>query len=295
MLRFMFRAFILSLVFYGCNPRSPEFGDKDFVADPEHPFALVEKGEIIYSLNIPTDIVSFFEETGTGFDPSVPCPLERIPLYDNPEHIAVLLGVLGVDLSYCTLFERVVESAEYYNNIDLLADKLDLPETILDNSPIHNQSNLENADSLRALIDNIYTEMDAHFKKSGQSSLASLSLLGGWVETMYIGVAIYKDKNILEMGDRILQQKYSLNSLSGLLAIEQESLMIRRYMHSVEKLKDVYNNVDIRYEIEGFEMDSAEQAFHGRVAEINSEPETLEKICRMIVQLRDDILPLVNR
>jgi len=295
MLRFIFRAFILSLVFYGCNPKNPQPGENDFIADPEHPSTLVEKSEVIYSLNIPTDIVSFFEETGTGFDPGVPCPLERVPMYDNPEHIAILLGILGVDLSYCTLFEQVVESAEYYNHIDLLADKLDLPEAILNNSPIHNQSNLEDADSLRTLIDNIYTEMDAHFKKSGQSSLASLSLLGGWVETMYIGVAIYKNKHILEMGDRILQQKYSLNSLSGLLAIEQESLMIRRYMHSVEKLKDIYNDVDIRYEIEGFEMSNTEQAFHGRIAEINSAPETLEKICRMIVQLREDIFPLINR
>ncbi len=295
MLRFVFQAFILSLVLFGCNPQNPQAGENDFIADPDHPSSLVEEGEIIYSLNIPTDIVSFFEETGTGFDPDVTCPLERIPMYENPEHIAILLGVLGVDLSYCTLFERVAESAEYYMHIDLLAEKLDLPEKILGNSPLHNQSNLEDVDSLRNLIDQIYTEMDAHFKKSGQSSLASLSLLGGWVETMYIGVAIFKDKEILEMGDRILQQKYSLNSLSGLLASEQESLMIRRYMHSVEKLKDVYSEVDIRYETEGFEMDSTEQAFHARVAEICYAPEALEKICRMVIQLREDILPLVNR
>jgi hypothetical protein len=295
MLRFAFRAFILSLVLFGCNPQNPQPGENDFIADPDHPSSLIEEGEIIYSLNIPTDIVSFFEETGTGFDPSVTCPLERIPMYENPEHIAILLGVLGVDLSYCTLFERVAESAEYYNHIDLLADKLELPEEILDNSPLHDQSNLDDVDSLRNLIDQIYSEMDAYFKKRGQSSLASLSLLGGWVETMYIGVSIYKDKEILEMGDRILQQKYSLNSLSGLLASEQESLMIRRYMHSVNKLKEVYNEVDIRYETEGFEMDSTEQAFHARVAEISYAPETLEKICRMVIQLREDILPLVNR
>ena len=294
MSRFLFRAFILSLVLYGCNSQTPQTGENDFIVDPDLSFSGAEEGEIIYSLNIPTDIVSFFEETGTGFDPGVPCPLLRVPMYENPEHIALLLGVLGVDLSYCTLFERVAESAEYFNHIDLLADKLELPEDILDNSHIHNQSNLEDVDSLRTLIDQIYTEMDTHFKKNDQSSLASLSLLGGWVETMYIGVSIYIDKGVLEMGDRILQQKYSLNSLSGLLANEQESLMIRRYMHSVNKLKEVYDQVDIRYESDGFQMDSTKLAFHARVAEISYEPETLEKICKMIVQLREDILPLIN-
>ena len=111
MLRFVFRAFIMSLVLYGCNPKNSQPGENDFTADPNHPSSLIDEGKIIYSLNIPTDIVSFFEETGTGFDPDVTCPLERIPMYENPEHIAILLGVLGVDLSYCTLFERLPESA----------------------------------------------------------------------------------------------------------------------------------------------------------------------------------------
>ena len=242
-----------------------------------------------------TGIVSFFEETGTGFDPGITCPLEKIPLYDNPEHIALLLGVLGVDLSYCTLFERVTETAEYYHHIELLAGKLELPREIFEASPGVQRAYLENPDSLKNQIFEIYTEMDMQFRENNQLSLASLSLLGGWLETMYIGVVIYKNKTILEMGDRILQQKYSLNSLSGILANQQESLMVRRYMHTVNKLKEVYDEVDIRYETEGFEMDDNEQVFHASVAEIIYEPESLNEICRIILQLREDILPMVNR
>ncbi|MCK4748456.1 MAG: hypothetical protein KAT15_15500, partial [Bacteroidales bacterium] len=225
----------------------------------------------------------------------ITCPLEKIPLYDNPEHIALLLGVLGVDLSYCTLFERVTETAEYYHHIELLAGKLELPREIFEDSPGEQRAYLENPDSLKNQIFEIYTEMDMQFRENNQLSLASLSLLGGWLETMYIGVVIYKNKTVLEMGDRILQQKYSLNSLSGILANQQESLMVRRYMHTVNKLKEVYDEVDIRYETEGFEMDDNEQVFHASVAEIIYEQESLNEICRIILQLREDILPMVNR
>jgi hypothetical protein len=107
-------------------------------------------------------------------------------------------------------------------------------------------------------------------------------------------VKIYRDKEVLEMGDRILQQKYSLNSLSGILSNQQESLMIRRYMHTVNKLKLVYDQVDIRYETDGFEMDSIQRTFHATRAEITYEPQSLEEICRIILQLRGDILPMVN-
>jgi len=53
--------------------------------------------------------------------------------------------------------------------------------------------------------------------------------------------------------------------------------------------------VDIRYETEGFEMDENEQAFRANVAEIIYEPEQLEEICKLVLQLRQDILPMVLR
>jgi hypothetical protein len=294
MFRYAFKAIILSFLFYGCNPSGSQSVETDFISNAQDLAAFTEKGEIVYALKIPTDIVSFFEKTGTGFDPGITLPLEKIPMYDNPEHMALLLGVLGVDLSYCTLFERVSETSEYYRHIEMLANKLELPAEIFEDSPDQHKSYLENPDSLKNQIYNIYTDMDNHFRENNQLSLASLSLLGGWLETMYIGVKIYRDKEVLEMGDRILQQKYSLNSLSGILSNQQESLMIRRYMHTVNKLKLVYDQVDIRYETDGFEMDSIQRTFHATRAEITYEPQSLEEICRIILQLRGDILPMVN-
>ena len=295
MFRYSLGAVSLCIFMIACNPTGSQSAENEFIAGSDYAEEFSPSAEIVYALKIPTDIVSFFEETGTGYDPYITIPLEKIPLYENPEHLAILLGVLGVDLSYCTLFERIPESAEYYRHIELLADKLDLPREIFEESPGKQRSNLENPDSLKRQIYEIYTEMDDHFKESGQLSLASLSLLGGWLETMYIGVIIYKDKSVLDMGDRILQQKFSLNSLTGIMANQQESLMVRRYMHTVNKLKEVYDQVDIRYETEGFEMDENEQAFHANVAEIIYEPEQLEEICKLVLQLRQDILPMVQR
>ena len=111
---------------------------------------------------------------------------------------------------------------------------------------------------------------------------------------MYIGVKIYKDKNVLEMGDRILQQKYSLTSLMGILSNQQESLIIRRYMHTVNKLKQAYDKVDIQYKPNSFELDSSKRSFHANLAKITYEPENLEEICRIILQLREDMLPMVH-
>ena len=224
------------------------------------------------------------------FNPDLLLPLDRIPFYENTDQIALLIGALGVDLSYCKLFERVHESADCYKHVELLADKLDLPRDIFEKSSSDLEQYINKPDSLTELINQVYSDMDFYFKENDQESLASLSLFGGWLEAMYIGVRIYQDKSILEMGDRILQQKYALTSLAGLLGNYQESLVVRRYMHPLNKLKEAYEQVEIRYLQDGFQMDHEERMFTASIAHIDYEPETLEIICEMIMQIREEII-----
>ena len=188
------------------------------------------------------------------------------------------------------MFEMVLESAEYYKQIELFADKLDLPPEIFEKSSTDLEQYISRPDSLTELIDQVYSDVDRYFKESNQESLAFLSLLGGWLETMYIGVSIYQEHSILEMGDRILQQKYALNNLTGLLANYQESLLVRRYMHPINKLKKAYEDVEIRYSPEGFKMSKDDRTFRATVSEIKYEPETLENICQVITRVRAEII-----
>lgn len=290
MYRYVFWMISMVILFNACNQSNNSSSNGVFNPDQTGSSISADAFEVIYALSLPMDIAGLFEETGTGFNPDLLLPLDRVPFYENPGQLALLMGALGVDLSYCKLFERVLESADTYKYIELLADKLDLPREIFEKSSADLEQYINKPDSLTKLIDQVYSDVDLYFKENDQSSLASLSLFGGWLEAMYIGVRIYQDKSILEMGDRILQQKYGLNSLTGLLANHQESLMVRRYMHPLNKLKKTYEQVEIKYAQEGFKMDQEEQAFHASVAEMIYEPETLENICQAILQLRAEII-----
>lgn len=280
----------LLLLLLACNRSGPSSGSDEFVQDTHNPSAAEEALEVIYSLTLPTDINDIFEKTGTGFSPEFTIPLNLISLYEDQGQMALLIGALGVDLSYCKIFERAIEASEYYKNIELLARNLNLPREIFDKSSNELEWYVNKPDSLTDLIDQIYADVDAYFREQKQESLASLTLLGGWLEAMYIGVRIYQDKEILDMGDRILQQKYALNSLAGLLANYQESLVIRTYIHQLNNLKEVYNKVDIKYSKEDFELDKEAYSFQARVREISYEPGTLEEICRLIIQIREGVI-----
>lgn len=289
MLRYTFLLLPLLLFLHACNqPVSYSDQEELFVISADS----TEPGQVftvIYSLHLPTDISSLFEETGTEFSPGILMPQDRIPLYDEPGQMALLMGVLGVDLSYCKLFERFSESAECYHQIEILADNLDLPEEIFEKPSENLEEYMDNPDSLTSLINKVYHDVDNYFKTNGQESLASLSLLGGWLEAMYIAVNIYEENSMYEMGDRILQQKFALTSLTGLLSNYQESLVVRKYIHPLNRLKKVYSQVEIGYSKKGFRFDRENHVFYGSVTELKYEPETLNRICTLIRQMWEGV------
>lgn len=290
MLRNAFWIALMSLLMIACRPSGPPSAENDFVQASSSDSLAQEAIGVIYALQLPTDINDIFEKTGTGFNPDFALPLKRVSLYEYPEQMALLMGALGVDLSYCKLFERKAESGEYYRNIELLANNLDLPRDIFEKTSDELEWYMNNPDSLTGLIDQIYTEVDDYFREQNQESLAYLTLFGGWLEAMYIAVRIYQDKSIIEMEDRILQQKYALNSLTALLASYQESLVISKYMHPLRQLKQAYRKVEIKYSKEGFTMDQLSKSFRATSVEINYAPETLQEICLLILQLRAQII-----
>lgn len=278
------------ILMIACNRSGPTTAGDDFIPDPHYDADAQEAIGVIYSMQLPTDINEIFEKTGTGFSPDFTIPLRRISLYDYPEQMALLIGALGVDLSYCKLFERKEESSEYYKNIEMLANNLDLPREIFEKSSDELQWYVNNPDSLTGLIDQIFTEVDSYFRDQNQESLAYLTLLGGWLEAMYIGVRIYQDKSVIEMGERILQQKYALNSLYGLLANYQESLVIRKYRHPLNQLREIFKEVEIKYSKEGFRLDQKHKMFHANSVEITYKQDSLDEICSLILNMREQII-----
>ena len=290
MFRVAFPLLFLCLTVFACSSRDTGTGSEEEFAGTGEGVIHGDAFDVIYALQLPIDIAQLFEETGTGFNQDLLLPLDMVQLYDDPDMVALMMGALGVDLSYCKLFERLPESADCYMQIEDLAEKLSLPEEIFRTTHADLEHYINDPESLTLLIEQVYTDVDTHFKSNNQESLASLSLLGGWLEAMYIGIRIFKDKDILLMGDRILQQKFALTSMAGLLSNYQESLLVRRYMHALNKLKEIYEHVEIRYDTEGFEMRPEEYQFHGSVSELIYEPEVLDQICELIVETRNELI-----
>lgn len=280
---------LFSLILLSCKNQPPQ-PEEVFVPEPTVKES-AEVKEVIYSMYLPTDMSELFERSGSNFDPDMPAPVNTLPLYTNPEQIAVMLGIFGVDLSYMKILQQKAMAAEYYTAIKVMAAKLEIPEAIFDKSSKKLEKNLGNQDSLAAVIESVYSETDLFFRESGKDNLASISLLGGWIEAMYIGVSIYEaEEGNRAMAHKLLQQKFTLNSIYSILSNHQESLRVTSYLLMLKRLRKEFNKVEIRYPVEGFSVDTTQKRIQTANAQIHYEPTTLTEISRLIVQMRDELI-----
>lgn len=250
-----------------------------------------EVNEIIYSMYLPTDLADVLDETGTNYDAEVPASIENYTLYKSEEQIAVMLGIYGVDMMYMKLLGQIPSAASYFQVIKNLAGKTDIPNRIFEGSIARLEDNFSSQDSIAAIITDIYAQTNAYFNKNGKKNLSSLSLLGGWIETMYIGVSmLQKDQYNTVMAEKILQQKYSLNTIYTMMRNHQGSLVARKYLLLIKKLRQEFDKVEIKYPKDGFNVDTSNRKIQSGKAEITYSEDTLKKITTLITLIRNEII-----
>jgi hypothetical protein len=249
--------------------------------------------EVIYSMYLPTDLSHLFSRSGTNYESAIPASNEEITLYTDPEQIAIMLGIFGVDLTYMKLLGQTIPASQYYKSIETLSEKIGIPETIFDRSARQLEKYFNNEDSLSSVIDHIYLETDHYFKQNGQDNLAALSLAGGWIEAMYIGVRIFEaDSGNHIMAEQLLQQKYSLNSIYTILSNHQESLLIKECLLMLKKLRKVFDKVEIRYQKDGFSVDTSRKKIQAYNSHIRYDEKTINELIRTVPLIRNNLITI---
>ncbi len=285
-----FLAVFLMIITTACNNNRSETTQENFEYQESAPLN-DEIKEVLYSMYLPTDMADIFSRSGTNFNPDIPASIENLSIYEEPEQVAVLLGILGVDLTYMKLYGQSEAAAQYLAAIRLVSQKLKIPEEVFSESSKNLEKYFSNEDSLAIVIENIYKDTDRFFKEHGYENLAALSLTGGWVEAMYIGCEILKaDMGNKILAERILQQKYSLNSIYTMLRNHEESLAVSEYLLMLKKLRKQLARVEIRYQKEGFSVDTAQKKLQSYNALITYDDETMNDLLLYVPLVRNALL-----
>ncbi len=284
---FLFGLFLLS----SCGTRNkPEpLTSEVFDAEPTSNAGKVRL--IFYNMYLPTESSRIFEKLGANYTPDILNPADNFSNYTDNAKIALNLGVYGVDLSYCRIFNQNAAIAKYFTTVQLLYEKLGIPASYFEDLLQGLEKYYNNKDSLARFASDVYEHADNYLRENENDAFAAMIITGGWVESLYLAgkIAEAYPENV-EITERIAGQKYSLNSLISVLSNYQDNIVIAEYILMLKGLKKSFDKIDIYYNNGSFQLDTINKLISVSDYEVKFSPDVLKEITKSVSEIRSEIV-----
>jgi hypothetical protein len=204
--------------------------------------------EVLYSIPSPHLISILIKEDCPYFDEKTFKNELNVRMYLTTEKRALIIGALGADIGYLSLYDQKGLVLNYLENIRYLAQEIKLTP---DYSKIKFQQieeNMDNCDSMLSMISDIYREGNEYLKLGDRQNLGNLIIAGGWIESFYLLNNLYEISKNSNLFGIILQQQYVVSNL--IKSLQPYYNKSQEYTELIDKLVEIayeYEVVDMKY------------------------------------------------
>jgi len=284
---------VLFIGFSSCNNNNS--ADIDDIDDIDDVTSLIDDTvhtkkvkKIFYNVPSPIEMANLMQKAGVEYRKDILNPITNKDNYTLIADIALNLGVYGADLSYTRMFDQIQQSVTYLSAIRTLSDALGIPQEAGSSTISKMEDNMDNRDSLLQIITDTYSSADIYLKENDRGNTATLIIVGGWVEALYIATQVSGDNKLIY--ERIAEQKYALNNLIELIkTYNDESL--EEILPKLEDLKTTFDNIDITYTRGDVKTDkNTKSTIIESKAKINISKEQINTITEKIEKIRKEIV-----
>jgi len=293
----------ISLIFIliaavSCKPKAPEKdtytpGFSTYKADSTGTTAPAEKIETHYGLLTPVEICVIFNRLGIPYNNAALNPVSNSEVYLSNSKAAINTGIYGVDFGYLKMFGIGQDVINYMVTIRELSNKLGIPDHFLLEPIKRVQNDMSDPDTITALMQKAYNDIESHLRESGRESTVGLMVMGGWVEAMYIATQlVYNPANPdPEVVQKIAEQKYTLTSLLSFMKNYYDDPVVVYYTKKLKYLKNYFDSFEIYFEKGDLEIDTQKQVLRSSGAtKMTVSVETLDKIKDYVGKLRSEMV-----
>jgi len=196
-----------------------------------------------YPLPTAYDITDHIYQAQVHYQVSLPNGPENAGQYITQRDKVLNLGVYATDLCYSTTYMMKQGTMNYLEATKVLIDDIGISSTFNITYAERIEQNIENRDSLIAIVSESFDDTWNYLVENQQAVLARLVVCGSWIEGVYItanvAMAAVDNTTFLEA---LAKQKISLNELVNLL----------KPFKDVDEVVDLYKSlVDIQSFYEG--------------------------------------------
>jgi len=252
--RFFLLLFVmLGLILTGCNrgPKSEGDGSGEFEAsgtlDVETQEQLNTAKRIFYSLPSPLETAMLIKNAGAEYNEELMNPISNTSKYITSRSKALNLGIYSTDLSYASLFDQSQATLDYIGAAKEMADGLNILDAIDEETVTQLEEQINNRDAIIDIISETLMNSSSFLKENDLEGTASVILVGGWVEGLYIATSLVNENELEgnKLVERIVDQKLSLDIMVSLLEASPEDKDAQAVLEDVKALKAIFDKITI--------------------------------------------------
>jgi hypothetical protein len=252
----------------------------------------VQKKETYYGLLTPIEVCVIFNRMGVPYSNATLNPTSNRNLYLSSSKASINTGIYGVDFGYLKMFGLGQQVIDYMLAIREMSNKLGIPDALITDPIKKVQNDMADPDSVTAMMQKAYKDIEDHLRQSGRESTAGLMVMGGWVEAMFIATQLvynpeHPDPEVVQ---KIAEQKYTLNSLLSFMKNYYDDPVVVYYTKKLKYLQHYFDSFEIYFEKGDLEIDTARQVLRSSGAKMTVTVETLNDIRDYVAKLRTEMV-----
>ena len=206
------------------------------------------EGLIDLASSSPIEMAALIKESDVPFDKKYISNTDRIDDLNTNFKQALNLGVLGADLGYLNMYNKMGVVMSYISAIRNVADELKVGQ-FFDFSTLKSlATNSTNLDSLMYISVNSFNKMDAYLRENSRTNISALLVTGVWIEGLYLATQVVKEIPNEKISERIGEQKMMLNNLLLVLTNFKKDKRFDALIQDLQPLKEAYKDVKITIE-----------------------------------------------
>ena len=254
---------------------------EDFLSEDDIFDDIDKAKKIFYSLPSPLETAMLIKSAGAEYNETLLNPVSNSGNYSSNKAMALNLGIYTTDLSFASLFDQTQTSIKYMEAARKMAEGLDITDAINDETIKRLEDNLNNRDVIMDIISETFLESSSYLKENDRPAVATIVLIGGWIEGLYIATELVDGNSIQgnKLVDRIAEQKLSFRIVQRMLSDNlkdqsgEENQDIAELIEELKPLKASFDKIKVE------------------TSEIRVEPDENTKVAMLRSQTKISITP----
>lgn len=244
--------FTFALLFNSCKSGGTEEEKKVPVEITEVDEDLLESVDrakkIFYSLPSPLESAMLIKSAGASFNEELLNATENTTRYTTNKMMALNLGIYTCDLSFASLYDQTQLVIEYMSAAREMADGLGILDAINEQTIQRLEENINNRDVILDIVSETFLNSSSYLEDNEQHAIASIVLVGGWMEGLYIATQIVdmREFDRDKLVGRIIDQKLSIGIMLQLLRENDDHPSVPEIITQMEELKTIFDKINIK-------------------------------------------------